>query len=51
MSATEERPTARPILLAVDDDPAVARAVNRDLRRHYGARYRVLIDGLGRRRR
>ena len=47
MSATEERPAARPILLAVDDDPAVARAVNRDLRRHYGARYRVLSTASG----
>ena len=47
VSATEERPAARPILLAVDDDPAVARAVNRDLRRHYGARYRVLSTASG----
>ena len=30
------------VLLAVDDDPAVARAVERDLRRRYGERYRVL---------
>ncbi|RKS72633.1 thioredoxin reductase (NADPH) [Motilibacter peucedani] len=33
---------AKPILLTVDDDPAVSRAVARDLRRHYGEDYRVL---------
>lgn len=33
---------ARPILLAVDDDPAVLEAVVQDLRRHYGARFRIL---------
>jgi thioredoxin reductase (NADPH) len=32
----------RPVLLTVDDDPEVLRAVERDLRRHYGDRYRVL---------
>jgi thioredoxin reductase (NADPH) len=31
-----------PVLLTVDDDPAVSRAVARDLRRHYGERFRVL---------
>src|SRR5690348_4760175 len=34
--------TARPVLLAVDDEPSVARAVERDLRRRYGRDYRVL---------
>ncbi|MGH9051326.1 MAG: response regulator, partial [Acidimicrobiia bacterium] len=35
--------TARkPILLTVDDDPGVSRAVARDLRRHYGDTYRVV---------
>jgi thioredoxin reductase (NADPH) len=34
--------TRPPILLTVDDDPAVSRAVARDLRREYGGRYRVL---------
>jgi thioredoxin reductase (NADPH) len=29
-------------MLSVDDDPAVSRAVARDLRRHYGERYRVV---------
>jgi thioredoxin reductase (NADPH) len=45
-----ERET-RPILLTVDDDPSVSRAVARDLRRRYGAEYRILradngTDGL-----
>jgi thioredoxin reductase (NADPH) len=30
------------VILTVDDDPAVSRAVARDLRRHYGARYRIV---------
>jgi thioredoxin reductase (NADPH) len=30
------------VLLTVDDDPAVARAIERDLRRRYGERYRVV---------
>src|SRR5215472_9563446 len=33
---------AKPILLSVDDDSAVLRAIERDLRSHYGAEYRVL---------
>ncbi len=33
---------ARPILLTVDDDPSVSRAVARDLRRRYGADYRIV---------
>jgi len=33
---------ARPILLTVDDDPGVSRAVARDLRRRYGAEYRIV---------
>jgi thioredoxin reductase (NADPH) len=42
----------RPVLLTVDDDPAVSRAVARDLRRRYGREYRVLraesgADALG----
>jgi thioredoxin reductase (NADPH) len=32
----------KPILLTVDDDPDVLRAIERDLRSHYGAEYRVL---------
>ena len=33
---------ARPVLLSVDDDRDVLRAVERDLRAHYGDRYRVM---------
>ena len=33
---------AKPILLSVDDDSDVLRAIERDLRSHYGAEYRVL---------
>ena len=36
-------PTARALILAVDDDPAVGRAIERDLKRQYGTRYRVLL--------
>lgn len=30
------------VILTVDDDPGVSRAVARDLRRHYGASYRIV---------
>ena len=33
---------AKPVLLTVDDDPDVLRAVERDLRRKYSENYRVL---------
>ncbi|QTZ90292.1 FAD-dependent oxidoreductase [Streptomyces auratus] len=33
---------ARTVILTVDDDPGVSRAVARDLRRHYGGSYRVV---------
>ncbi|MFL6087472.1 MAG: FAD-dependent oxidoreductase [Mycobacterium sp.] len=32
----------KPVILTVDDDPAVSRAVARDLRRHYGESYRIV---------
>jgi thioredoxin reductase (NADPH) len=32
----------RPVLLTVDDDPQVIRAIERDLRQKYGKRFRVL---------
>jgi thioredoxin reductase (NADPH) len=32
----------KPVILTVDDDPAVSRTVARDLRRHYGERYRIV---------
>ncbi|GGK63433.1 fused response regulator/thioredoxin-disulfide reductase [Sphaerisporangium melleum] len=34
--------THKPVILAIDDDPQVLRAVRRDLRSAYGSRYRVL---------
>src|SRR5918997_7205964 len=36
---------AKPVLLSVDDDPGVSRAVARDLRRRYGEEFRVLRAG------
>ena len=33
---------SRPVLLSVDDDPAVSRVVARDLRRRFGEEYRVV---------
>ena len=33
---------AKPILLSVDDDSDVLRAIERDLRSKYGAEYRVI---------
>ena len=39
MAVTTDR---KPILLTVDDDPGVSRAVARDLRRNYGDSYRVM---------
>jgi thioredoxin reductase (NADPH) len=38
----------KPILLSVDDDPEVLRAVERDLRRKYGEQYRVMRAESGR---
>jgi thioredoxin reductase (NADPH) len=32
----------KPVILTVDDDPAVSRAVARDLRRHYAENYRIV---------
>jgi thioredoxin reductase (NADPH) len=37
----------KPVLLSVDDDPGVSRAVARDLRRNYGEDYRVLRASSG----
>ncbi|AVT29219.1 fused response regulator/thioredoxin-disulfide reductase [Plantactinospora sp. BC1] len=38
---------ANPVILTVDDDPAVSRAVARDVRRRYGDRYRVVRASSG----
>jgi len=40
--APAEDRVPRPVLLTVDDDPSVSRAVARDLRRRYGERCRVM---------
>ncbi|HVT57857.1 MAG TPA: FAD-dependent oxidoreductase [Thermoanaerobaculia bacterium] len=37
----------KPVLFAVDDDPEVLKAVERDLRQQYGERYRVMRAGSG----
>lgn len=46
-SPTSTPTAARPVILSVDDDPAVSRAVARDLRRRYGDRNRVLRASSG----
>jgi len=38
---------AKPVIWTVDDDPEVLRAVERDLRRHYGDRYKVISADSG----
>lgn len=38
---------AKPVILAVDDEPEVLRAVQRDLRSRYGSDYRILGAGGG----
>jgi thioredoxin reductase (NADPH) len=38
---------AKPVLFAIDDDPEVLRAVDRDLRRQYGEPYRVMRASSG----
>ncbi|HAB18761.1 MAG TPA: FAD-dependent oxidoreductase [Verrucomicrobiota bacterium] len=38
---------AKPVIWTVDDDPDVLRAVERDLRRQYGNRYRVIAADSG----
>lgn len=37
----------KPVLLAVDDDQEVLKAIERDLRREYGPRYRVVVANSG----
>ena len=39
---------AKPVILTVDDDPGVSRSVARDLRRRYGADYRIVRAESGR---
>jgi len=40
-------PTAKPVLMTIDDDPEVLRAVERDLRSHYAEKYRILSANSG----
>lgn len=40
--------SARTVIMTVDDDPGVSRAVARDLRRRYGASYRIVRAESGR---
>ena len=47
MSEQPRSRAAKPVLLTVDDDPSVSRAVARDLRRRYGADYRILRASSG----
>jgi thioredoxin reductase (NADPH) len=46
MEAATER-VARPVIVTVDDDPSVSRAVARDLRRQYGAEHRIVRGETG----
>jgi len=38
---------AKPVLLTVDDDPEVLRAIERDLRTHYADRFRIMRSNSG----
>ena len=38
---------AKPVIWTIDDDPDVLRAVERDLRRQYGDRYKVISADSG----
>lgn len=38
---------ARPVILTIDDDPDVLRAIERDLRKHYSQTYRVMRSESG----
>jgi thioredoxin reductase (NADPH) len=41
-ASAERAQPRKPVMLTVDDDPAVSRAVARDLRRHYGQYHRIV---------
>ncbi len=45
--SAEETHVRRPVILAVDDEPAVLAAVARDLRRGFGERYRIMRAASG----
>ena len=44
---SQPRQMPKPVIWTIDDDPDVLRAVERDLRRHYGDRYRVISADSG----
>jgi thioredoxin reductase (NADPH) len=46
-TAPDAPAAGRPVILTVDDDPSVSRAVARDLRRQYGENHRVLRASSG----
>src|SRR5579864_4526515 len=46
-AGVSEQRNRRPVILAVDDEPAVLAAVARDLRRGFGERYRIMSAGAG----
>ena len=37
----------RPVLLAVDDDPAARNSIEAEMRKRYGADYEVICEGSG----
>ena len=45
--AAQTGPAQRPVILTVDDDPSVSRAVARDLRARYGATHRIVRASSG----
>src|SRR3954451_24467104 len=45
--STRDRPSRRPAIVIVDDEPAVLAAVARDLRRAFGERFRIVRAGSG----
>jgi thioredoxin reductase (NADPH) len=47
VTTTADAPVSRPLLLTVDDDPSVSRAVARDLRRRYGSEHQIVRAGSG----
>ena len=46
-SAASGTVAARPVILTVDDDPGVSRAIARDMRRHYGENWRIVRSESG----
>src|SRR6516225_5110290 len=46
-SMTAAPVSLKPVIFAVDDEPVVLGAVERDLRRHFGAAFRIVKAGSG----